>query len=102
MLDKKSLDVIKKILQTYISDKSYRAFIFGSRAIGKNRKFSDIDLGIIGTKSLSSKEFVTIKDKFDESDLPYRVDLVDFSNVSERFKNQALNNIINIWPKSLN
>ena len=102
MIDKKYLEIIKKILQKSISNKSYKVFIFGSRVMGKNRKFSDIDLGILGTKPLSAKEFITIKDKFDESDLPYRVDLVDFSNVSERFKHQALNNIINIWPKSLN
>jgi len=91
-----TIKILRKILQSHIPDKSYRAFIFGSRAKGTNRKFSDVDLGIIGPKPLSSRVFVTIQDEFEKSDLPYKVDFVDFSSVSDKFRKQALSNIINI------
>ena len=84
---------IKNILQNFIDFKKSKVFIFGSRAKGASRKFSDYDIGIIGRKSLDFKKISLIKDKFEESDLPYRVDVVDFSTVSKNFKNIALSKI---------
>lgn len=96
MLNTSTTNTLKQIVRKYLPDESYRAFIFGSRVVGNNRKFSDIDLGIHGPKSLSPKEYITIKNEFEDSDIPYRVDLVDFTNVSAKFKQVSLRNIINI------
>lgn len=99
MLDQKTTNIIKQIIRRHLPDTSYKSFIFGSRATGTNRQFSDIDLGILGPKSLSPQEYISIKDDLDQSDIVYRVDLVDFTNVSDNFKQIALNNIIKIWTK---
>lgn len=96
MLDQKTINTIKQIIHRHLPNPSYKYFIFGSRATGTNRQFSDIDLGILGPKSLSAKEYILIKDDLDESDIVYHVDLVDFTNVSANFKQVALNNIINL------
>lgn len=96
MLNSKSTKIIKQIIYKYLPKNAYEVFIFGSRATGTSRKFSDIDLGINGPKALSAEEYVLIKSAFDESDLPYRVDLVDFKNVSDKFKQVSLNKIIKI------
>jgi len=96
MLDKKTANLLKQIVRRYLQDDSYKTFVFGSRATGKNRKFSDIDLGILGPKPLTSTEYISIKNDFEESNLPYRVDLVDFTKVSDKFKSVSLNKIINI------
>ena len=85
-----------KIVHEYLPDDSYKTFIFGSRASGKNRKFSDIDLGINGPKPLTPKEYVRIQGALEESDLPYHVDLVDFNKVSDTFKRISLSSIIKI------
>lgn len=96
MLDSKTTKLVKQVVRKYLPDESYQAFIFGSHASGKNRKFSDLDLGIMGPKSLSPKEYLSIKDDLEESDLPYRIDLIDFTKVSDKFRLVSLNNTIQI------
>lgn len=84
---------IKNILQKFIDFKKSKVFVFGSRAKGKARKFSDYDIGIIDQKPLDLEKISLIKGEFEESDLPYRVDIVDFSIVSKNFRNIALSKI---------
>ena len=61
-------------------------------AAGKARKFSDYDIGVIGQKPLDFKKIALIKGEFEESDLPYRVDVVDFSTVSKISKYSHVKN----------
>ena len=89
-------DTIKQIINLNLPNHAYRVFIFGSRAVGNSRKFSDIDLGLLGSAPLTPKEYMTLKFAFEDSDLPYRIDLVDFYNVSDEFKKISLTNVINI------
>jgi hypothetical protein len=84
------LKEIKKIIGKYIDLKKYDIFIFGSRVDGKARKFSDYDIGILGKKVLPFDKMALIKDELEESDLPYRVDVVDFRLVSKDFREVAL------------
>ena len=96
MLNQTQLKQIRQIVRKYLPEDTYKSFIFGSRANGTNRKFSDIDLGVQGPKALSPTEYIKIKNEFDDSDIPYRVDLVDFANVSDKFKQVSLSNKISI------
>jgi len=41
---------IKEIIFRFLDTKKYQVFIFGSRATGKAKKFSDYDIGIWGKK----------------------------------------------------
>jgi len=84
---------IKNIILQFLDSKSYKLFVFGSRATGKAQKYSDYDVGIWGKKSLSSKTKVLIEETLEESDLPYKVDIVDFSLISSKFKKVALSKI---------
>jgi len=84
---------IEEIIFAFLSPKDYRAFIFGSRASGKAGKFSDYDIGILGEKPLSFETLSLIKGALDDSDIPVRVDIVDFSLVSPEFKKVALTKI---------
>ncbi len=96
MLDSKTVKSLKYIALSNLPNDAFKIFIFGSRAIGNNRQFSDIDLGIDGPRALSPQEFMTLKSAFDESDIPYRVDLVDFKKVSDKFKQVSLCKTINL------
>ncbi len=89
-----NLDEFKKTVFKYIDPKSSKVFIFGSRATGTNRKFSDIDLGIEPKSELPIMTKIDLEDEFDQSDLPYRVDIVDFNNVSENFKKVAMKKVL--------
>lgn len=84
---------IKKIIFQFLDPKKYQVFIFGSRATGKAKKFSDYDVGIWGKKTVPSATIVLIEEALEESDLPYRVDIVDFSLVSSKFRNIALSKV---------
>lgn len=96
MLDPKTINFLQKTIRLYVPDEKYRAFIFGSRATNTNRRYSDIDLGIAGPVPLPSKQYIQIKDAFEQSDLPYKVDVVDFSQVSDVFKKMALRHTIDV------
>lgn len=93
MLTHKQLNIIKEIVFSRLDPKRYTVFIFGSRSTGVNEKFSDIDIGIEGQK-LPIETKIDIEDAFEVSDLPYRVDFVDFSTVSSKFRQVAKQSII--------
>jgi predicted nucleotidyltransferase len=51
------------------------AYIFGSRARNTYKKGSDIDIAILG-KNLTFFKLELLKDLFEESNLPFFVDLI--------------------------
>ncbi|MBC6404469.1 MAG: nucleotidyltransferase domain-containing protein [Rhodospirillales bacterium] len=63
--------------------------VFGSRATGRVHRGSDLDLALEGPAGpLPAVTLSRLKDAFTESRLPYRVDLVDLSAVSEDFRSR--------------
>lgn len=61
-------------------------WIFGSRVSGRARRYSDLDLAIDAGRRLSIDETAILREAFEESDLPYRVDLVDWQAISPDFR----------------
>ncbi len=53
--------------------------VFGSRATGRARPFSDLDLLVTLPASLIWSERADLRDAFEASDLPFRVDVVEAS-----------------------
>ncbi|EKE14798.1 MAG: DNA polymerase beta subunit [uncultured bacterium] len=94
MIDEKTKNIIKKIIFRFLDSQKNKVFIFGSHALGNAVKFSDIDIGIQSDKVIDLIELSAIEEVFEESDLPYKVEVVDFSTVSEQFKKVALEKII--------
>ncbi|WP_374407315.1 nucleotidyltransferase family protein [Pelagerythrobacter sp.] len=62
-----------------------RVFVFGSRAGGEVKPWSDLDLSLEGEEPLSLATLAALADAFDEAPLPWKVDLVDRSAVSAEF-----------------
>jgi len=75
---------ISQILKTYAP--LYEVWAFGSRVTGKAKQFSDLDLVIITQQPLSLSEYAILKEAFDESDLPFKVDIVDWAATSVAFR----------------
>jgi predicted nucleotidyltransferase len=59
---------------------------FGSRVKGTARKFSDLDLAIHGETPLPLSTSAALADDFDDSDLPFKVDVVDWALASPAFR----------------
>ena len=55
--------------------------IFGSRAKGTCKTGSDIDLAIMN-KGIEIRTLLKINNDFEESSLPYKIDLVDFNTLT--------------------
>ena len=63
-----------------------KAWVFGSRAAGRARPYSDLDLAVDAGRPLTLDELAILSEHFTESDLPYRVDLIDWHSVDDRFR----------------
>lgn len=84
---------IKEIIFRFLDPEKHQVFIFGSRALDRAKRYSDYDIGIWGKKSVPSVKKVLIEEALEESDLPYKVDIVDFRLVPQKFKAIALSKI---------
>lgn len=64
------------------SRKVHRVRIFGSRAMGRQREGSDIDLAIEG-EALTLDDLLDLRLGLENLQLPYRFDLLDLAMVDE-------------------
>ncbi len=94
-LEEKSLKIVQKIVLKHAPQKT-KIFLFGSRADNTYTHGSDIDIGFLGEKPIDRTLFSQIKEEIEDSIVPFKVDLVDFSLQSESFKKIALGKII-LW-----
>jgi uncharacterized protein len=95
----KDLEIIRAVLRK--SGKKLKVMAFGSRVTEDYKITSDLDLVIIsGLETLSNSErllcLAQIKEDFELSDLTFRVDLSDINELSEEFKQAALNDSVEI------
>jgi len=59
--------------------------VFGSRARGSAKRFSDLDLALKGAGPLDPDLLNRLADAFETSALPWRVDLVDYHRLTPEF-----------------
>ena len=84
------LQIVKNILNKHVPD--YEVFVFGSRANGKAKNTSDLDLCIKGSKHVSLVTLAHLRNDFSESNLPYKVDVVDWAVLSDSFRKIIIQN----------
>lgn len=80
----RQLRAIQDILSRWAPGVPVRAF--GSRVGGKPKDYSDLDLVLVGPARLGIAKLASLKEAFEESDLPFRVDLIDWHSISEEFR----------------
>jgi predicted nucleotidyltransferase len=61
--------------------------VFGSRVAGSAKHYSDLDIVLIGGGRLPPVRVSALREAFAESDLPIRVDVLDWHAIPERFRN---------------
>ncbi|MEO7159065.1 MAG: nucleotidyltransferase domain-containing protein [Polaromonas sp.] len=62
-----------------------RVRVFGSRAQRSSKPFSDLDLLVLGNP-LDPQLRGALEEAFDESDLPFRVDIAEAATLSPEFR----------------
>jgi type I restriction enzyme S subunit len=65
---------------------STKVWVFGSRATGRARRYSDLDLAIDAGRPLTLDEIAGLAEAFSDSDLPYKVDLIDWHNIDDHWR----------------
>ncbi len=86
ILEPPNLALISTILQHYLPV-NCQVYLFGSRANGKAKPYSDVDLALKdGDNQLALDLLLELGRAFSESDLPYRVDLIDLNDLSDDFR----------------
>lgn len=66
---------------------SYTVWAFGSRARWTAKPHSDLDLAVITEQALDWRISAELTDALAESDLPFKVDIVDWASTSLAFRN---------------
>jgi len=77
-------EIVRDILKKHVPQ--YAVWAFGSRAKWHAKPYSDLDLAIITDKPLSLAVSAALADDFSESDLPWKVDVVDWATISASFR----------------
>ena len=85
-------ELIKKIVLKNAPKDEFDVYLFGSRAKGTAKKFSDFDVGFLGKdhKRLNGVTVNNIEQEFEDQLVPYFVDLVDLWTVPEDFRQNVL------------
>lgn len=93
-LEHYSVEKLKKeilsILEKHRELKGCRVFLFGSRIDGSGTERSDIDIGLEGQRVIPLNVLRKVKEELDKIPILYKIDIVDFQDVSNDFREIAL------------
>lgn len=78
------MKIVRDILARHLPGSDVR--VFGSRATGTAKPHSDLDLVIMGDAPLPVTKMRILRDAFEDSDLPFQVDLVEWAGTNEEFR----------------
>jgi len=76
--------IVRDALSRHVPDREVLAF--GSRATWTAKDYSDLDLAIMGEEPLSLRASSALDETLVESDLPFRVDIVDWARIDDSFR----------------
>ena len=79
------LQQVRMILRAHVPE--CEVWAFGSRVGDASAKrFSDLDLAVVSSVALPPRRLALLANAFEESDLPIRVDVVDWQSTSPAFR----------------
>ena len=80
---------VRRIVLQHLEGRDAEVYLYGSWATGRNRRTSDIDVGILPRKRLPIELWWEIKDALENSLVIQEVDLVDLSQTSAAFRKRV-------------
>ncbi len=83
------LEIVNDILAKHISEYEVRAF--GSRANWTAGPASDLDLAVVGEGPIPQRVIARLREDFDDSYLPIRVDIHDWYSIPDNFRLEIKN-----------
>ena len=93
-LEAKYILELKKIVEDFLKTEDVKIFLFGSRARQDHNLFSDVDIGVFPGDESARRKIIFLKERIEESNIPYKVEFVNLKEVSYDFKNEILKDAI--------
>ena len=81
----RALERVRDIVLDVLDSEDVRVYLFGSCAAGSPRATSDIDVAVEPIHGSGTPLLAELRERLEDSDVPYDVDVVDLSTVSPEF-----------------
>ena len=91
------LEIVRRVLRKYVPD--FEVWAFGSRTKRAAKAYSDLDLAIITDAPLPLEVRGALAEDFAESELPFRVDVVDWARTEKAFRRVVEKDKVVVQPK---
>ncbi|HXF86331.1 MAG TPA: nucleotidyltransferase domain-containing protein [Anaerolineales bacterium] len=85
-----NLELVKKIVLEALQSYRVKVWLFGSQARGQARLHSDIDVAILPLEPLPEFVLPALREALEDSNSIYSVEIVNLSEVDEKFRQQVL------------
>jgi predicted nucleotidyltransferase len=85
----RALERVRHIVLQALADRDVRVYLFGSSATGRTHRSSDIDVAIDARTPLPGALLAELRERLDDSDVPYDVDIVDLAAASPEIRARA-------------
>lgn len=82
-------DVRRLVLDT-LGNQRADVYLFGSWARGEATRLSDVDVAIDAHAPLPRGTLARLRERLEESHIPYRVDVVDLARTTPEFRRRVL------------
>ena len=92
-----SLESLKDIAKNMFKGEDVTVILFGSRARRDNLETSDMDVGILPRKEINKSKIALFRERIENSNIPYKVDVVDLSQASKEFASKVFKEGQVIW-----
>ena len=89
-IDTEDYKILKNVLEKY----PYKFYAYGSRAKGKARRYSDLD--IYSIEKMEGNDLIYLKWDLEDSDITIKVDVIDPSRCSEEFRELIKEDLVEI------
>ena len=91
------LAIVRELLLRHVPHREVWAF--GSRVKGTTKPFADLDLAILGDTALPPGTLASLAEDFTESDLPFKVDLLDWATTDAAFRERIKARYVPVLPR---
>lgn len=90
MIAARAMDEVRRIIIDALGKGNASVYLFGSWARGEATAVSDIDLAIEPHTSLPPGALARLRERLEESHVPYRVEVVDLTDADPGFRRRVL------------
>ena len=93
----KQKDLMKQVKEAVLEiETNAEILLYGSRARGDNYPFSDVDIAVLPKGKIGNKKITFLKEKIEESNIPYKVEIINLRETSDEFRDEVLKEAI-VW-----